>query len=274
MTTAKNVEKGFSEEILNDQPTKNSNQAHAIGMHQAYEKSKLKGWLSSETMSTKDGLYLLAGLDPSTVETRQEGLHCPPLLINALPLDKDISFLDDPCEKPVKKSFHGNDEAFHKFYEAYEKKQLVLKEHNDLFNALEHKLERSVKGLGEPAIKHGDAHFYAPVKFVEWAGFIQFIPAWFDWATDKGLLVFKNDNITKNIEKSFSTTERNTLFKLIIGMAIDAYGYEPNASKSPTPKEIADILAGLGMSITDDTVRKYLKQAADTVLPEKPRHSK
>jgi hypothetical protein len=68
-------------------------------------------------------------------------------------------------------------------------------------------------------------------------------------------------------EKSLNTLERSTLLKLIIGMAIKGYSYDPGALKSTAPKEIADDLAALGMSITDDTVRKYLKQAADTVLP-------
>jgi len=68
-----------------------------------------------------------------------------------------------------------------------------------------------------------------------------------------------------------TTTERNTLLKLVIGMAVKGYSHDPAASKSNAPKEIADDLAELGMTITDDTVRKYLKQAADNVLPAKQR---
>lgn len=69
-------------------------------------------------------------------------------------------------------------------------------------------------------------------------------------------------------EKPVSTTERNTLLKLVIGMAVKCYVYDPKASRSTTPKEIADDLAGLGITITDDTVRKYLKEAAQAFLPE------
>ena len=75
----------------------------------------------------------------------------------------------------------------------------------------------------------------------------------------------------KALDKPLANNERNTLLKLVIGMAIKGYNYDPAASKSTTPKEIADDLAGLGMTITDDTVRKYLKQSADTVLPKKQR---
>lgn len=70
-------------------------------------------------------------------------------------------------------------------------------------------------------------------------------------------------------DKPQTTTELNNMLKLIIGMAIKGYRHDPAASKSNAPKEIADDLAELGMSITDDTVRKYLKQAKNTVLPQK-----
>ena len=57
--------------------------------------------------------------------------------------------------------------------------------------------------------------------------------------------------------------ERNTLLNLILGMAIDAYAYDPKAQKSPTPKEIADALSEReGLKISDDTVRKYLNEAS------------
>ena len=74
-------------------------------------------------------------------------------------------------------------------------------------------------------------------------------------------------------DKRLTTTERNTLLKLVIGMAVKGYNYDPRATKSTTPNEIVDDLAGLGITITDDTVRKYLKQAADALLPTKPRQS-
>jgi len=77
--------------------------------------------------------------------------------------------------------------------------------------------------------------------------------------------------VPDSIDKPLSTSVRNTLLKLVIGMAVKGYGHDPEASKSTAPKEIADDLAGLGITITDDTVRKYLKQAADAVLPAMPR---
>lgn len=75
------------------------------------------------------------------------------------------------------------------------------------------------------------------------------------------------------MEKPLSTKERDTLLKLVIGMAMKGYCHSPSAAKNNAPKEISDDLAALGISVSDDTVRKYLKQAADTVLPSKPHQS-
>ncbi|TXH49242.1 MAG: hypothetical protein E6Q93_25410 [Burkholderiaceae bacterium] len=67
--------------------------------------------------------------------------------------------------------------------------------------------------------------------------------------------------------ESVGTRERDTLLKLVIGMAIGGYGYEPEAARSKTPGEIVADLAKRGIAVSDDTVRKYLKEAAATVLP-------
>ena len=70
-------------------------------------------------------------------------------------------------------------------------------------------------------------------------------------------------------EKPLSTSERNTLLKLVIGMAIKGYSHDPASLKSRATKEIADDLASLEIDLDPDTVRKYLKQAAETVLAGK-----
>ena len=61
--------------------------------------------------------------------------------------------------------------------------------------------------------------------------------------------------------------ERSTFQKLVIGMAKGGYGYDPKAAKSPIPVQISADLAKMGIMITDDTVRKYLKAAAEAELP-------
>jgi hypothetical protein len=62
------------------------------------------------------------------------------------------------------------------------------------------------------------------------------------------------------------TRERESLLKLIIGMARGGYGYDPSAGRSSTAKEIASDLASVGLSLDEDTVRKYLA-AGKELLP-------
>lgn len=71
----------------------------------------------------------------------------------------------------------------------------------------------------------------------------------------------------KQTEKPLKTRERETALKLIIGIAVDSYGYDPKAIRSPTAKEISGDLAKHGISIDEDTVRKWLKEAAE-ILPQ------
>ena len=53
-------------------------------------------------------------------------------------------------------------------------------------------------------------------------------------------------------------------------MAIGGYGYSPDAAKSSAPAEIKADLDTQGLSLDDDTVRKWLRVAATTVLEGKP----
>lgn len=67
-------------------------------------------------------------------------------------------------------------------------------------------------------------------------------------------------------EKPMHAKERESLLKLIIGMAIKGYGHDPKAARSTTAKEIANDLALAGISLDEDTVRKYLAEARE-LLP-------
>lgn len=44
-------------------------------------------------------------------------------------------------------------------------------------------------------------------------------------------------------------------------MAVKGYAYDPVAARTPTAVEISGDLIKLGISVTDDTIRKYLNEA-------------
>lgn len=68
--------------------------------------------------------------------------------------------------------------------------------------------------------------------------------------------------------KGTDHVSESSLLKLVLGMAIDAYGYDYTANKSPIPTAIQDSLALLGIDISDDTIRKALKNAASKYPPQ------
>ena len=69
-------------------------------------------------------------------------------------------------------------------------------------------------------------------------------------------------------EKPLATRERDSLLKLVIGMAVGGYRYDATALRSECPTEIANDLASAGVPLDVDTVRKWLKEAAD-LLPRR-----
>ena len=62
--------------------------------------------------------------------------------------------------------------------------------------------------------------------------------------------------------------EKDSLLKLILGMAIKGYSFDPKATRSTQAQEIADDLLTLGLSLDVDTVRKYLNEAKATFSEE------
>ena len=68
-------------------------------------------------------------------------------------------------------------------------------------------------------------------------------------------------NLTPKDEPSPMTREKESLLKLVLGMAIRGYGYQPRSLKNLAVKEIADDLRLLGLGLDEDTVRKYLQRA-------------
>ena len=67
-------------------------------------------------------------------------------------------------------------------------------------------------------------------------------------------------------DKPLGTRERESLLKLLVGMAIGGYGFDPSASRSEQVTAIASDLAEQGIPLDVDTVRKWLKAAAE-LLP-------
>ena len=65
--------------------------------------------------------------------------------------------------------------------------------------------------------------------------------------------------------------ERESMLKLIIGMAVAGYRFDPKLKRSDSVPEIVNDLEKLGVPLDPDTVRKYLREGAELLPPEQNR---
>jgi hypothetical protein len=68
-------------------------------------------------------------------------------------------------------------------------------------------------------------------------------------------------------QKELKTRERDSALKLIIGMAVRGYRYDPKAQRNDATSDICDDLERLGVGLDPDTVRKWLRKAAELLPP-------
>jgi len=76
-------------------------------------------------------------------------------------------------------------------------------------------------------------------------------------------------------EKPLGQREADSLRKLVIGMAIAGYSFDPVANRSEVVAEIVNDLQKQGLTLSDDTVRKHLKESAELLpQPDAPERQK
>jgi hypothetical protein len=68
-------------------------------------------------------------------------------------------------------------------------------------------------------------------------------------------------------EQEPGTRTRETMLKIIIGLAVDGHGYDPRSRRSEVPGSVAKELSALGIPVTAETVRKYLDEGAKLLSP-------
>jgi hypothetical protein len=89
--------------------------------------------------------------------------------------------------------------------------------------------------------------------------------------TANRIIAEKNQKIQKlenaDLEvKPLHTKEKETLLKLVIGMAVSGYRYDPKANRNDAVPEIVHDLESLGIPLDAGTIRKWLKEAIK-ILP-------
>jgi hypothetical protein len=87
-------------------------------------------------------------------------------------------------------------------------------------------------------------------------------------ALEERLRKLEAQQTTQPPEKQLGARERESLLKVVIGMAVGGYSYDPKAGRSDRPTEIAGDLERAGVPLDVDTVRKWLREAAELLPPK------
>ncbi len=207
------------------------------------ERPDYKKWLRHEVITVDEAVCLMTGVEPRS----------------------DLS-------KEMLEAYEGV--PAEQFYRKYSNNQTVTKL-MELLSDISHRIDRSVKVgrlrdktrhyLAEPCLPTDSFVAYA----LEDSDCSVICQKALSEYQQKCALVVESKVVTKKtiIEKPILPKERETVLKLIIGMAVDGYGYNPNQIKSPIPEDITKILDGLGIALDSDTVRRWLREGA-TILPQ------
>lgn len=87
-------------------------------------------------------------------------------------------------------------------------------------------------------------------------------------ALEAGIEALRSEQPSFKPEQAVGARERDSLLKLIIGMAVAGYVYDPKATRSDKPAEIAGDLERAGVPLDVDTIRKWLREAAELLPPK------
>lgn len=107
-----------------------------------------------------------------------------------------------------------------------------------------------------------------PRDFIDWAEQFEFEvhPGFF--APLKRLHLREDSAASAISERKQDKREVDSVAQLLTALAIDQLGYVPGQARSPIPKEIGEMVASLGMTITEETIRKYLRIGAGFISPD------
>jgi hypothetical protein len=98
-----------------------------------------------------------------------------------------------------------------------------------------------------------------PALFIAWTKQIEFEFPYALEAEDAA----REKRMANRGGKEFHPKERESVLTLIIAMATKNYNYNPNNLRNEAIKRITSHVNDVGLSIDEDTVRKWLKEAAE-----------
>lgn len=81
-------------------------------------------------------------------------------------------------------------------------------------------------------------------------------------STVESLASSEDSEAAVDIDRAPEGREMASLARLLTAIAMEDYGYRPESLRSPIPREFQDITYRQGLSVSQDTIRKYLRIGA------------
>jgi hypothetical protein len=199
-------------------------------------------WLRHDTWTVSEGLILICGYDPRSIHFDESGSIVQP-----------------------------DFEAKGKIYE--EAKCYNARRLDNL--SLDNEAFQDIVGVDEIKVMHhklrinftrllvywnsGDHNEprYAPKYFIQWAIRKKIEINWLEWSIKHGFYEDETIGAPQKIDKPLSATERNTLLVLIAALCKKA---GINHQDRTAATELVRLVNDIGVSLTDDTTRKALRQ--------------
>jgi hypothetical protein len=209
----------------------NSNLIH----EEADERTVLRYWFQHDTWAYGEAILLLAGLDPRncSINPGTDVFGQPSPIIRSV---RTLEGTDLQCDEVIP----GEPD--------YERFVSISKTLKSLF---------AIWGSGDHPQRN------PPSYYLDWASSKGFEISWACWAEEKEL-------ISKRIDYELTEVERTTLLKIVVGMAMDKYGYDPEAKRQEAtgdgPDSICAALSRHGLSVNSDTIRAYLQEARGVLI--------
>ena len=198
-----------------------------------YAYSQLSYWLSLDLWETNEGLQVLAGIEPGTIQKAMIG----GAWIDGQPFAEQISFLQvDPVEACSREEWPGDDDGYQHYLEAAEHKSEVLGACQLVYEGLKHRLDRTVGGLGETSNDFEYRH--RPIQFLAWARSIGFTPAWLEWAERNGRL----PQAIEPMSEPFFDADSDD-YPELLHIAVRAWDHARRKSNGTPKQRVLDFLA-------------------------------
>jgi hypothetical protein len=118
----------------------------------------------------------------------------------------------------------------------------------------------SLKSLAQRARDTGElTEPITPAGYIKW---VKSIDEPFNPELEKAVHSRTRNKTSAGCEDPLHPRTKNSYLKMILAMAVGGYGFDP-AKPGPIPKDIQTEIAAIGHSLSDDTIRAILTDAAD-----------